>query len=449
MASPNVVSDKVNIMMSKWKFIDHLSGGRDDIIANGNTYLPQGASEEDKSFENRLKHTKYTDLYNPTIKGINGLIFQKPIEYEDLNPKLEPFIENSNKTGVHFDLSLSKSMKQSLRYGITYVLMDIDKAGESLSDDNTPYMVHIHPSNVINWKMENGKLIQVTIREFIEEDLNEFETQIIEQYRVLRIGEYYIYRTDKTNKNTIDVYESDFTGLDYIPLFNLNLDDENEYMEATPPFYNMGWSCIDLYQLESDSKNSFHIASVPMFSATGVQAEEMNKLVISANTALSSNNENAKYGWIDYEAKALKFSKELSSEIKADIAKEGLNTVTGQTQVTATESVIDNIKTQAKLFHWTRKLRDFAEQLLVCAADLKGLDTESVGSVNIDISSIKGKLDAQDLALYSNMVGQGQMSVETMWSMLAKDGRLPVDFDKDVERERIGSDGLLTDDRDT
>jgi len=439
----------VKEMLNKWEFIDDISGGIDSIVKAGSDYLQKGQNETDLSFKVRLSFADYEDNFNHTVNGVNGLIFNQPISYDDVNPKLESFIENGDSLGNHFDLILSNMFNDSLRYGIGYILVDIPPKGESLADKKMPYCTRINPKNIINWKTEtinnNTVLSLVVIKEYIEVDVDEFATEIVEHYRVLTRGDYRLYRTQRQgNIVNYDLIDEGLTGLDYIPLFNLNLEN-GKFMETTPPFYELAKKNISLYSLETDTRWLYHSASVPMLLGTGLDASELKNLTISANTLITSQNPDAKISWLEYKAQALKFGMEMAESYRKQMAQMGLNAINGSVDFTATQSILDNVKTQSKLFTYKRKLEDTAELILMCVSDMMGLDIKNTGEVNINIDMIKGGIDVQEMSVLSNMVANGQISMQTMWDILKRYDKLPSNFDDEVEQYRISQQSMIAD----
>ena len=444
----NTTKNAYNEMLPKWMIIDDLLNGTDAIVKGGNKYLPQGNQENDLSFKTRLKFSSYQDNFNTTISGVAGLIFNKPVTYTNLNPKLEYFVQYADGANNHLDLAMVKMFSDALAYGIGYVLVDIPPKGSDATVQNKPFLTHIDPKNIINWKTEiiDGKTIlnMVVIKEYVEVDVDEFDTEVVERYRVLNRGTYRLYQTNTVGKvSTHALIEEGETGLDYIPLFNINLSNKGT-LETEPPFYELGLKNIELYRLETDTAWNYHNASVPMLTAVGFDGDDLKKLTISSNTIITSTEPDAKIAWLDYDAKALQYGKTMADDLRLQIAQMGMGAIAGgKVEVTATQSILDNIKTQSKLFTYARKLEDTTELILKCAADMLGLDSNIAGTVNIDIDSIKGGLDVQEMQVLSNMVGSGQISIQTMWDILLKYDKLPAEFDGEVEQERISQVDLL------
>ena len=436
----NTVSPNMTRLYKYYDFVNDLKGGADAIIGAGDKYLSRGLRESKLSFEQRLKHSRYIDYFNSTVQSITGLMFSDKVVYEDLDPKLQPFIENADSIGTHFDLVLSKLFKGGLEFGLNLILVDIAKGEkQSLADEVgiEPYSTLINAMNVISYKSEviNGKTVlsQIVIRELVEEDIDEFETEVVEQFRVLNRGYYRIFRGNI--KEGFGVVEEGETGLDYIPLFALNLDEDGGFLDAKPPLYELGTLCKYHYQDYSEMSWALFNANVPIRTMVGVTEQEAKGMEISHNTVMRSDNENANFDFWIFDPKAIKFTADELEKLRGEIAKAGIGAISGKSQMTATENVLDNIKTESKLQTYARKLRDVAELVLMCVADFKGMNTDNTGRININIK-LSSDVDASFITAVTGAYAKGSMSLDTMYTMI-QTGKMPDNFDIEDEKSKI------------
>lgn len=443
---PNFLSPSVQQRQSQYQFMDDLIGGRESVVAKGETYLPKSPMENDTMFKNRLKHSRYSDLFNTTVSGISGLIFSKPITYQGVPKELEYFINNADSTGTHFDLVLSRAYKKGLQKGLAFAVLD--KTNEFKAE---PYAVIYDASQLVNYQTEQveGKTVlkQITFVETITVPVegSRFQTKEVKQYRFLFRGGYTLYKeveNEQTKEITYEQIDEGKNVLNYIPCFILNLDENNHFMDAKPPLLEMGYKIKDLYVNQSAINYSLYQANVAIRTASGVREEELKGMEITDHTIIRADHEEAKFGFWTFDPKGIESYQSETERIREEIAKEGLNIVSNSSQVTATKEVLDNLKTQSKLNTMVTKLEDFANWILWCSLDLKSRNTPTEGSqgkVSISVSLDK-PLDAQEINAYSSMVAKGQMSLDTMWKQLEEKGALPSSFDADVEKEMIEAD---------
>jgi hypothetical protein len=199
------------------------------------------------------------------------------------------------------------------------------------------------------------------------------------------------------------------------------------------------------YQIFSDSRHSAHIASVPMLKMFGFDAEELKSIVISANRAVTSTNTDATVEWLDYKGDGVAVNETLLAKIETKMREMGLSVISQDKTLTATEVNISSAQSQSKLNGYVRALIDSVELIFQMAARMYGV--EDGGSIYIDADILTQPLQPADVLALNTMVVSGNMSIDTMFKIIASGSfRLGDDFDIEVEKETISKDGLLTND---
>lgn len=445
MANVSTIHPSLVSQINLYKFIDDLSDGYDGIKAGGDTYLPKQLSEKNDNRVYNLRHELacYLDSFNPIIDGINGLIFQKPVAIETTNNNIQDFLDYATSQNKNFNFFVKKYFKSALKKGRTYAYVDIPSGNENITTNEQrvqagikPFVVLIKPEQIINYRTDvlNGKEqpTMIVIEEVIEVEIDDFEIDYEKQYRVLRIGSVEVY--DK-NYNLIQQNE---TGLNKIPIVELNLDEDGFLFHAKPPFLDVGRLSIDNYQLMSDSRWSANTASIPFLALLGFSEDEAKSINISVNSGMRSDNADASVSYVDYEGKGVELNLKLMEVINKRISEIGMSVLTSTSQeVTATEKTIDTIQTQSKLYNWVDSLKDSIYQILELVDMYYNQTSENTVSIEADI--LDNLLSAEEMAKYSDMVAKGQLSNITLWEILKSKGRLPEDFDSDIEDDRVQS----------
>jgi hypothetical protein len=446
---------EVSNKLSTWKLIDNISNGWVGIESNISNFIPKEDGEQDKSYNNRVTKLTHFDYFNNTIGGIVGLIFKNRIKLsEDTPSQILDLIEDIDLQGTHLDNFIANSFKSALQKGVSFTLVDLPKVEElknkadEINQNIRPYLIDIAPENVTAWKTSkiNNKtvLTMVKIREFqtIDDDKNPYATISKEVFRVLKIGTWELWELDENKKEIL--IDSGTTNLDYIPFYCLNLAKEDTFLSKLP-FLDLAKLNIAHTQIFTDTRHSAHIASVPMLKLLGIQQNELNDFVVSANKAITSTNQDAKVDWLDYDGKGVSVNDTLMLKIEKRMGEIGLNVLAGGNNngdVTATEIRISTTKEQSKITKWVNNLSDTYNNILLALAGAYGLNYG--GSIEIEADIIKEPLTPQEIQAYSSMVSNGQMSIETLWQTLKTHKNLPDDFDSEVEKEKIATDGLLT-----
>lgn len=453
MDTPDFTLPVVTEMQGRWKKIDDVSGGREAIVKASKTYLPQEPDETTKSYNLRLNRAVWTDAYNQTVDGLVGIAFSTPPSLGDDVPQpIKDACENADLTGNHFNVLMKEFFDGAVRKGINYALVEMPKKSEdvnSLADENKagvrPYVVTVKPDNIINWRYDivNGqiKLIQVTIREVVEEADGAYGVKSVEQYRVLRPGEWEVFRSDGKK---LESHDNGTTSLDYIPLVALNLDKKSGFMQAKPPLMQLADLNIAHYQVYTDTRHSAHIASVPMLKLFGFDKEDVKKVVISANRAITSENADATAEWLSYDGSGVNLNREIMSDLERQMSIFGLSVLAEKTtDVTKYEKMIDTAQAQSKMYSYVMALKDSAENILQIMADYS--KQGEGGTYELDDDLLSEPMSADEMKAWSDNVAKGQVSLETMWTMLKNGKRLPDDFDADTERARLAQENIFTD----
>lgn len=450
-ANVKYIAPQVQQSIPLWKTIDDVSDGIIGITRNPEVYLIKEDGETQKSYDSRLQKATWIDAFNDTIDGLSGLVFKKPIVYnDDIPTQLNASIENADMQGNHFDIIIQNLFDTALRKGIGFFLVDMPKGqaknrAEEIQQNIRPYYTIIQPENVTSWKTETRQgqivLTQVKIREFTEKDVqgNEYATEPVERYRILEIGKFKVINVDKDDVETIE--DEGDTGLDFIPFGGLNLNVEG-YFVTKPPFYDLAKLNIGHYQIFTDSRHSAHIASVPMLKLLGFQDDEAKSMVISANKAIRSTASEAKVEWLDYDGGGVAVNESLMNKLEEKMNDMGLSVITGTKELTATEVNISTTQKQSKLNTYVRALKDSVELMLQMGARFYNKSTG--GTVSFDADILKIPLTAEEVRIYSDMIAKGQLSNKTLWLMLLADRKLPEDFDPEVEETNLETDGLLS-----
>ena len=131
-------------------------------------------------------------------------------------------------------------------------------------------------------------------------------------------------------------------------------------------------------------------------------------------------------------------ARENLEDAKKDMALMGLSFVAEQARVekTATQSNIDNSQEQSKLATMVDGLRDALEQSLNFWALYLGL--KLVDKMSVELTAGEDlTLSPEDQRILSDEVFRGQHSLETFWDIKRRAGKLPKDFDEELELERV------------
>jgi len=180
-----------------------------------------------------------------------------------------------------------------------------------------------------------------------------------------------------------------------------------------------------------------HIADCPIPVVTGISTDE--EITISPNASMIlPEGADAKY--LETAGTALGHTQTALDKLVELMAAMGLNMLSKDKRAaeTAEAKRIGKAEGDSALAAIARSLGDGMEQALGYHARYLGMDAG--GSVEVNKDYEDQTLTPEEITVLSNMVMQGQLSLDTMWSQLQQGEVLPPDFDAEAERARLAAD---------
>jgi Domain of unknown function (DUF4055) len=282
------------------------------------------------------------------------------------------------------------------------------------------------------------------LREFGTEDRGKFGEDVVERYRVFKRGEegvtWELHRIK--DKEMVQETEGTFENITEIPFVPVYATKPDAHLESTPPLKDLADVNVEHYQTKSDHNWALHMTSVPQVIVTGVDPAET-AFEISPN-GVWKLPEGADAKFLEHSGKSLGQTRQALEDLKADMAVLGLSMLMHETRQaeTAEAKRIDKAEQDSSLSTAARSLQDALELALGFHAQYMKLETG--GQIEVNREFEKNSVDAAQVTIYSGMVASGQLSLETMWQVLAEGGVLPDDFDPEVENNRIADSMLMS-----
>lgn len=297
-------------MLEQWTRCRDVSLGSDFVKARGSKYLAPLDSHKEKT----EKYTEYIMralFYNATgrtVTGLSGAIFQKTpsVTASDAAKKQSADITLNGQPLEMFALTATKEYLVTGRYGIL-----VDMATEDAVEPR-PYWVGYQAEDIVNWRFEkmggDQELSLVVLREYDAQidPKDEFCSEIITNYRVLRLGtdgiytqQLYIPVQDQIGSNAVKyVGQPVITptrrgkALDFIP-FSL------PWVISTPPLLDLVEVNLSHYRGTADLKHGLHFTALPTPWVSGHQGDKTKPLYIGSGTAWDLDI-NGKAGMLEF-----------------------------------------------------------------------------------------------------------------------------------------------------
>lgn len=317
MASVDTPNSVYKSREDQWRRCRDCSLGSDAVKGAGIIYLPPLDSHKKESlWLNQGKYGEYKDralFYNATlrtIQGLSGAIFQKAPSVKPMAAK--DHIADITLAGEPFEMFALFSTKENLTTGKIGILVDMSDQGVT---DARPYWVGYESENVINWRYEriggDAQLVFVVLKEDVEdvEDDDEFSSETITQYRVLRLkGNIYsqqLYKPIKDEKSGKTEYVPDpeiiplrrGTPLNFIPF-------AIPWTSPLPPLLDLVDVNLAHYRASADLKHGLHFTALPTPWVSGQKGSSDKPLAMGAGVAWDLDV-NGKAGMLEFTGKGL------------------------------------------------------------------------------------------------------------------------------------------------
>ena len=454
---PDTPSAAYKAMMPNVIVCRDVAKGTTHMRAQAAEYLPQHPAEERQDYIRRLNRAILFNGFGRTIVGLSGMVFRRDPELSDDVPEeIQAHLENVDGEGTHIDVFAKDVFDDALEVGHCGILVDVPQAPKpppgqkvlSLADERAagirPRWVKYAKEDIISGRSkvigEQHVLTQLVLRETVQEPVGAFGDAAVERHRVLRRSDagvvtYELWEQPPGKSEPVIVQEEALvTNVSEIP-FAVVYGKRTGLLKSIPPLVDLAWTNVSHYQVQSDHLYALHIASVPIFVLTGVDPKQTVEVGPNVLIKIPDPQGDAKYA--EHSGAALGQTRQQLMDFKADMAVLGLAMLQHETRAaeTAEAKRIDKSEQDSALATAARSLQDALEVALGFHADFMRL--ESGGSVVVNRDFEKLTLDAATINAYSQMAALEQISIDTMWQILAEGGALPDGFDPETEKDLL------------
>jgi hypothetical protein len=447
---PSYKNDVHQRQLKSLQMVSDLFEGTETVVAGGEKYLPREPSESEIAYKTRLGRATFYNAYGRTIAGLVGMVFRKnPVLGENVPAAIRMHAENIDMQGNHLDVFAKELFQRAVNTGHCFILVDmpppLDKKKFSATDERKmgrrPYWQTYHKGQVLNFQTQTRggevRLAQVTLEEVACVPQGRFGEKKVTRYRVLMPGGWEIWQKNENDEHPVKVLDgqSSITEIPLVPIYT----GKKAFFESRPPLLDLAYQNLDHYQLRSDLKRILHKASVPIFYTAGLDTEKLKKLKISPDQGIHVDV-NGTVGWAEIQGTSIAAAQQEIANVEGRMAALGLSVIAEQPKSakTATESVMEYEAESSELSSFARSLKDGLEMACDYHNQFLGAKPGSAGNVTVNKDFSQLRLSAQDISMYSQMVAAGQLSIDTLWSVLQRAEKLPDDFNADIEKQRLG-----------
>lgn len=370
-----------------------------------------------------------------TVKTCNGLLFRKEVNYTDLNPLFEAKIEDIDNNDAELNEFAIDVSESALWNGISFILVDVPQSAsnpetlqQQLDMGLIPYFTKIEASQIVNRRIINNKLVQITIKETVTEYEGDFGEKEIEQYRVLKIGGGKIYRGDT-------VYLEWENGLSYIPIVPVYTNKQG-YLDGSPKFIDIADLNLKHFNFQSQLDKTLFIASNPIPKVWGQRSNEQDEMAIGVDKALTWNHkDDGDFQWEEFKGTSVDKLQSEIDRIEKRMAIIGLSMMTqNDKQMTATERIIDSTSENSDLSAIASSIEWSLNTAYGYWCDFMGVEQTGEITVNKDFTGIA--LTPEQAKVYLELFMSGVLTLEQLWDELQKQEFIG-DFDRDLVKAEL------------
>lgn len=446
---PSIKLPAVDRMREYWAIVDPLMGGTQAMRAAGKDLLPQYPAEKDDTYKERLALSTLLPAYAETVASSTSRVFAEPLQLgEDIPEPIKLFCSDIDLGGNDLNSWSVEWFREALAKGLCHAMIEhqptLDAEGNKLYKTVAeeaeagvrPYAVIIKPGQVLGWRFDGGKLMQVRYMESVEVADGEFGVKCVDQVRVLEPGSWRTYR--KADKGGAwEQHDQGPTSLTYIPWVTFYTGRTGP-MTAKPPLLELAHLNVKHWQSQSDQDNLLHVARVPLLFVF-TDNEEFKLTISSASATRMPKDGNAKY--VEHTGAAITAGRDSLSDLVDDMRMAGAKLLQKDKQAVKTAAQANEEAAQelSPLARLAGQFADCIAQLLQILADYGSLGDG--GHVEMRGNFDQDYMPEQSLPTLLSMANGGMLSKETLYSEMQRRGVISDEFKWDKELDRIEAEG--------
>jgi len=310
-----------------WDLCKGLLGGTPAMRAGGTKWTPKEPDEKQKNYNVRVKRSFLHNAYDNTIETYVARPFSRPSNWDIKNndeakEAMAPIMENMDGEGMTHQEFAKEYFRVLMRWGVASAYTDFSKVedpeNETADSESRPINSVFETPRVIGWKADrqaNGveKLTEIRIQETYIEDLANWEQQVYDQIRVIKADSYEVWRRKERQRGSTSAKKEEW-GIVEAESGNITVNGNTPteiplvtsytkkiaLLTALPPFLNMAWTNLELWQSMSDQKNILRFDRLGLIFGSGFTPEQVAAgLMIAPTNSILTENPDAKLGRVE------------------------------------------------------------------------------------------------------------------------------------------------------
>lgn len=301
-------NDAAADMLPVWDKCEDVFGGQTEIHKKGVKYLPRLESQTDAEYDAYKKRATFYGAMGRTVNAFTGMVMRTPPVIDNQTPLLDDVTMHR----CNINDFAGELLEQMLVCSFGGVLVEhtpqvagVATLAQAQALNARPYLAMFECDDIINWRYNGPKLVQVIVEEDEEIVKSEFVSECRDTWRVLDIdsaGQYRqrrFARSEKVSDEFIQIDDDIYPLLNGAPLREI-------------PFYFFGSAeklpiLIDLvdlnishYHSTADVENGAHRTGTPQPWVAGVQLDMDDTLRVGSSEAWVFPDPDASANYLEY-----------------------------------------------------------------------------------------------------------------------------------------------------
>lgn len=390
------------------KLISTLLGGPTAMRDQGVDYLPELSGETPVEYSKRLSNTYLHPGFTEGVQKQTSKPFSQRIVVEGrekLNKPIQASIDDMDGNGTSLDQMAEAAFFSGASYGSVYLFTDYSSIdlppGASRKDEiqlgARPKMSFIEKKDLFNWGFDDdGTLSEIRFYATSVKTVGTFGKERVNLIYRWTKTEWFVYENVKKDEQSDDflpetgsrswkLAKSGQHNLGKIPIEIVFFGPQNGRVMGKSPNQELAYTVKEHYQDYSDQKSIVKCSRTGVYFAKGFYENELDNVVLGANSIVESENELADLKVVEYTGSAVAIGRQELDILEKRIDALGMKPVIDRSygDVTATEVVSNNCNASSDIKSWAIALQNGLMAMLNTASMWQGSELPEGVEVHI------------------------------------------------------------------
>lgn len=452
-------------MFPKWKRCRDVIAGQDAVHDAGTEYLPKLGEQEQSDYDAYRKRAGFYNATWRTVSGLLGMMFRKPPS-EELPGNVATYAMDIDLAGTHIDTLARDVALEIISVGRVAIMVDapanVLTGPVSLAAAERagirPKLAVYNAETLINWKYARIRnrfvLVMAVLEEKAEEAIDEFKSEMVDQWRVLDLDEAGMYRQRifrKAGVNDVgkfvqvgeDIYPA-MAGqkMDFIPLYVIGTDGIDSGVDE-PPMIDLVDVNLSHYRTTADYEHGCHFTGLPTAVVSGHNSgTDSAALYIGSTTAWVFSDPQARAQYLEFTGQGLGALRDNLDRKEQQMAILGARMIAQEKRQaeTATTAAIHRTGENSVLASIALAVSDAMEKALAVFARWANVSGTATYQISRDYNP--AMLDAAQMTAIMKAVQTGLMSPQSFHELMQRADVIDSAVSFEDEQERISATAL-------